>query len=100
MFAKSRALAVAVATAGVIGFGGAPMAGAAVGFGPGGNGDLLSVSNNQVPQACGHYYYGPANVLGAQAPVRDAGARLGIRSGDSSTTSNQDNICLKNGHRD
>jgi hypothetical protein len=55
MLKKSHALALAVTTAGLIGFG-APMASAATMHGPGGTaGGLVNVSNNQVPvQGCGN----------------------------------------------
>jgi hypothetical protein len=55
MLKKSHALALAVTTAGLIGFG-APMASAATMHGPGGTaGGLVNVSHNQVPiQGCGN----------------------------------------------
>jgi hypothetical protein len=64
MLKKSHALALAVTTAGLIGFG-APMAGAATMHGPGTDGGLVNVSNNQVPvQGCGNSVDG--NALGGQ----------------------------------
>jgi hypothetical protein len=97
MFVKSRAVAVALAAAGLVGFG-APVAGAAtVNYGPGDNGGLVNVSHNQVPvQACGNDVNG--NVLGVQVPVHDVSGALGILTAGTATTSNQDNSChLKNG---
>jgi|HubBroStandDraft_3_1064219.scaffolds.fasta_scaffold07101_1 hypothetical protein len=95
MFVKSRAVAIAIAAAGLVGFA-APMASAATVSGPGDNGGLLNVSHNQVPvQACGNDVNG--NVLGVQVPVHGLSGALGILTGGSATTSNQDNSChLKN----
>lgn len=92
MIVKSRAIAVAVAAAGVVGFG-APVANAATtAFGPGDNGGLVNVSHDQVPvQVCGNDV--PVNVLGGQVPVHGVGAALGVLTAGSSTTSNQDNSC-------
>jgi hypothetical protein len=96
MFGKSRALALAVATAGVIGFA-APMASAAtVGTGPGDNGGLVNVSHVQVPvQVCGNNV--PVNVIGGQLPVDGLAGSIGLFSPGSTTTANQDKSChLKN----
>jgi hypothetical protein len=98
MFVKSRAVAVALAAAGLVGFG-APMANAATAFGPGDNGGLVNVSHNQVPvQACGNNV--PVNVLGVQVPVHEVAGALGILTAGTATTSNQDDSChLKNGQK-
>ncbi len=64
MVKKTHALALTVATAGLLGFA-APMASAATMSGPS---SLVNVSNNQVPaQVCGNDVYG--NVIGGQVPV-------------------------------
>jgi hypothetical protein len=67
MLKKTHALALTVATAGLLGFA-APMASAAT-MSLGGHGhSLVNVSNNQVPvQACGNDVYG--NIIGGQVPV-------------------------------
>jgi hypothetical protein len=65
---KSRALALAVAAAGIIGLG-APVAGAATVHDPAGH--LADISNNQVPlQFCGNDILG--NGAGGQVPVNGA----------------------------
>jgi hypothetical protein len=68
MLKKTHALALTVATAGLLGFA-APMASAAT-MSLGGHGhSVVNVSNNQVPiQACGNDVYG--NVIGGQVPVQ------------------------------
>jgi hypothetical protein len=73
MLKKSHALALAVTTAGLIGFG-APMASAATMHGPGGTaGGLVNVSNNQVPvQGCGN----DADINGAGGQVTGQGGAL------------------------
>ena len=64
MVKKTHALALTVATAGLLGFA-APMASAATMSGPS---SLVNVSNNQVPaQVCGNDVYG--NIIGGQVPV-------------------------------
>lgn len=75
MLKKSHALALAVTTAGLIGFG-APMASAATMHGPGGTaGGLVNVSNNQVPvQGCGNDV--DLNALGGQV-TGQGGALVG-----------------------
>src|ERR1700691_3577367 len=79
MLVKSRALAAAVAVAGLIGFG-APMASAAVVSGPGDNGGLVNVSHNQVPiQGCSNQV--GVGVAGGGVPVDGAAiaaALLGV----------------------
>jgi len=67
MLKKTHALALTVATAGLLGFA-APMASAAT-MSLGGNPhSVVNVSNNQVPvQACGNDVYG--NIIGGQVPV-------------------------------
>lgn len=68
MLKKGHALALAVTTAGLIGFG-APLASAATM--PHHPGSILNVSNNQLPlQACGNTVNG--NALGGQVPVEGA----------------------------
>jgi hypothetical protein len=65
MVKKTHALALTVATAGLLGFA-APMASAATMSGPS---SLVNASNNQIPvQACGNDVYG--NVIGGQVPVQ------------------------------
>jgi hypothetical protein len=73
MLKKSHALALAVTTAGLIGFG-APMASAATMHGPGGtSGGLVNVSNNQVPvQGCGN----DADFNGAGSQIIGQGGAL------------------------
>ena len=67
MLKKTHALALTVATAGLLGFA-APMASAAT-MSLGGNPhSVVNVSNNQVPvEACGNDAYG--NIIGGQVPV-------------------------------
>jgi hypothetical protein len=73
MLKKSHALALAVTTAGLIGFG-APMASAATMLGPGGTaGGLVNVSHNQVPiQGCGN----DVDINGIGAQVWGSGGAL------------------------
>jgi hypothetical protein len=74
MLKKSHALALAVTTAGLIGFG-APMAGAATMHGPGTDGGLVNVSHNQVPiQGCGNSV--DLNAAGGQV-TGEGGALVG-----------------------
>lgn len=97
MFVKSRALAVAVAAAGVLGFG-APMASAAtVSYGPGDNGGLVNISHNQVPiQGCSNQV--GVGVAGGGVPV-DGAAIVGALLGTTgNATTNTDQSChLGNG---
>src|ERR1700756_1991655 len=67
MLKKTHALALTVATAGLLGFA-APMASAATMSLGGHPHSVVNVSNNQVPvQACGNDVYG--NIIGGQVPV-------------------------------
>jgi hypothetical protein len=67
MLKKTHALALTVATAGLLGFG-APMASAATMSLGSHHPSVVNVSNNQVPiQACGNDAYG--NIIGGQVPV-------------------------------
>ncbi|MGH3169256.1 MAG: hypothetical protein ACRDN0_25670 [Trebonia sp.] len=98
MFVKSRALAVAVAAAGVIGFFGAPMASAAtVAYGPGDNGGLVNLSHNQVPiQGCSNDV--GVGVLGAGVPVDGAAVAAALLGATGNTSSSTDRSChLANG---
>jgi hypothetical protein len=75
MVKKTHALALTVATAGLLGFA-APMASAATMSGPS---SLVNVSNNQIPvQACGNDVYG--NGIGAQVPVQGSSAVVPLLS--------------------
>ncbi|MGH3206500.1 MAG: hypothetical protein ACRDNO_01930 [Trebonia sp.] len=66
MLKKTHALALTVATAGLLGFA-APMASAAT-MSLGGSPQVVNVSGNQVPvEACGNDAYG--NIIGGQVPV-------------------------------
>jgi hypothetical protein len=96
MIVKSRALAVAVAAAGLIGFG-APMANAAVVSGPGDNGGLVNLSHNQVPiQGCSNDV--GVGVLGGGVPVDGAAVAGALLGAVGNTTSNTDRSChLANG---
>jgi hypothetical protein len=87
MFGKSRTLALAVATAGLIGMS-ATMASAATGPGGGDFGGLLNVSHNQIPiQLCNDTV--PVNVLGVQVPIQNLVAALGLGNpGDTVALSN------------
>ncbi len=67
MLKKTHALALTVATAGLLGFA-APMASAATMSLGSHHPSVVNVSNNQVPiQACGNDAYG--NIIGGQVPV-------------------------------
>ena len=67
MLKKTHALALTVATAGLLGFA-APMASAAT-MSLGGGPHVVNVSGNQVPiEACGNDAYG--NIIGGQVPVQ------------------------------
>jgi hypothetical protein len=90
MSGKSRAFAMAVATAGIIGMW-APAASAVTGP-SGDHGGVVNISHNQVPiQACNDTV--PVNVLGVQVPVDRAVGSLGVLSGPSATYQNQDTSC-------
>jgi hypothetical protein len=92
MFGKSRTLALAVATAGLIGMSG-PMASAST---PGGgdSGGLLNISHNQVPiEVCNDTI--PINVIGAQVPVDGLAAALGLLS-PGNTVAKSDTSCHEN----
>jgi hypothetical protein len=68
MLKKTHALALTVATAGLLGFG-APMASAATMSLGSHHPSVVNVSNNQVPiQACGNDAYG--NIIGGQVPAQ------------------------------
>jgi hypothetical protein len=78
MLKKTHALALTVATAGLLGFA-APMASAATMDGPGG---LVNVSNNQVPvQGCGNDVF--INGIGAQVPAEGDSAVVPVLSPQS-----------------
>jgi hypothetical protein len=87
MFGKSRTLALAVATAGLIGIA-APMASAATGPTGGDSGGLVNLSHIQVPvQLCNDNV--PVNIIGAQVPVSGLAAALGLASpGDTVAQTN------------
>jgi hypothetical protein len=87
MLKKSHALALTVATAGLIGFG-APMASAAtMATGAHHPGSVVNISNNQVPvQVCGNDVDG--NVAGGQVPAEGNAVVAGLLSPGSATTSN------------
>jgi hypothetical protein len=88
MSGKSRTLAVAAATVGLIGLW-APMAMASTaGDHAGLNGGLVNLSGNQVPvQLCNDQV--PVNVIGAQVPLNGIAAALGLlSSGDTTAHSN------------
>src|SRR5579875_2349846 len=88
MFSKRRVLAVAAATAGMIGMW-APAAFAGTGGDAGG---LVNVSHNQVPvQACDNSV--PVNGVGGQVPVSDIAGALSILSAPGVTTAWQDSSC-------
>src|ERR1700722_15667814 len=78
MLKKTHALALTVATAGLLGFA-APMASAAT-MSLGGNPhSVVNVSNNQVPvEACGNDAYG--NIIGGQVPGEGDPARESLLS--------------------
>jgi hypothetical protein len=90
MFGKSRTLALAVATAGLIGMS-ATMASADTG--PGGDfGGLLNVAHNQIPvQACNDTV--PVNVIGGQVPVQSLVASLGLLNPAASTVAQSNSSC-------
>jgi hypothetical protein len=91
MLVKSRALAAAVAVAGLIGFG-APMASAAVVSGPGDNGGLVNVSHNQVPiQGCSNQV--GVGVAGGGVPVDGAAIAAALLGVVGNTSSNSDQSC-------
>ncbi len=90
MSGKSRAFAVAVAAAGVIGMW-APAAMAATSP-SGDNAGLVNVSHNQVPvQACNDNV--PVNVLGVQVPVNHVTGAGNLLSAGSTSAAGQDTSC-------
>jgi hypothetical protein len=90
MFGKRRTLALAIATAGLIGMS-ATMASAAAT--PGGDAaGLLNLSHNQVPvQLCNDYV--PVNVIGVQVPADGLAGALGILSPRGTTIAHTDTSC-------
>jgi hypothetical protein len=90
MFGKRRTLALAVATAGLIGMS-ATMASAD--STPGGDAaGLLNLSHNQVPvQLCNDYV--PVNVIGVQVPADGLAGALGILSPRGTTIAHTDTSC-------
>jgi hypothetical protein len=90
MSGKSRALAVAAVTAGVIGmWAPAAMAGTSP---SGDNAGLVTVSHNQVPvQACNDTV--PVNVLGVQVPVNHVTGAGNLLSPGAVTAAGQDTSC-------
>jgi hypothetical protein len=91
MSGKSRTLAVAAATVGLIGLW-APMAMASTaGDHAGLNGGLVNLSGNQVPvQLCNDYV--PVNVIGGQVPLNGIAAALGLLS-SGNTTAHSNTSC-------
>lgn len=89
MFGKSSTLALAVATAGLIGIT-APMASAATT--PGGDGGgLVNFSHNNVPvQLCNDYV--PVNVIGVQVPADGLAGALGLLN-RGNTVARSDTSC-------
>src|SRR5579875_1533904 len=88
MFSKRRVLAVAAATAGMIGMW-APAAFAGTGGDAGG---LVNVSHNQVPiQACGNFV--PVNGVGGQVPITGIDGSLGLLSAGGRISSRADKGC-------
>jgi hypothetical protein len=98
MSGKSRTLAVAAATVGLIGLW-APMAMASTaGDHAGLNGGLVNVSHNQVPvQLCNDTV--PVNVIGAQVPLNGIAAALGLLS-SGNTTSQSNTSCHQGAAQD
>jgi hypothetical protein len=88
MFGKSRTLALAVATAGLIGMAAPTMASAATGPTGGDSGGLVNLSHIQVPvQLCNDTV--PVNIIGGQVPVNGLVAALGLASpGDTVAQTN------------
>jgi hypothetical protein len=92
MSGKSRALAVAAATAGVIGMW-APAASASTGPSGNSSGDtgVVNVSHDQVPvQVCKNYV--PINVIGVQVPLDQIAVALGLLSAGD-TISGENAVC-------
>ncbi len=92
MSGKSRAFAVAAATAGVIGMW-APAASAYTGPSGNSSGDtgVVNVSHDQVPiQVCKNYV--PINVIGVQVPLDQIAVALGLLS-TGNTVSGENAIC-------
>jgi hypothetical protein len=92
MSGKSRALAVAAATAGVIGMW-APAASAFTGPSGNSSGDtgVVNVSHDQVPiQVCKNYV--PINVIGIQVPLDQIAVALGLLSAGN-TISGENAVC-------
>jgi hypothetical protein len=98
MFVKTRAVAVAVAAVGMIGFG-APLASAATVSGPGNNGGLVNVSNNQVPiQGCSNQV--GVGVAGGGVPVDGAAIAAALLGSTGNAAANTDQSChLANGQK-
>lgn len=93
MSKKGRTLALAVASAGLIGLS-APIANAVAADGPGGSSDsgLVNVSHNQIPvQLCNNTI--PVNVLGVQVPLQGVAAALGLVSKEDTAVSKQNDSC-------
>ena len=98
MFGQSRTLALAVATAGLIGMS-APMASAATGPTGGDSGGLVNISHNQVPvQVCNDFV--PVNVLGVQVPVDDLAGALGLLNPGDTVSLNNSSCHQKTGEID
>lgn len=96
MFGKSRTLALAVATAGLIGMS-ATMASAASAAGPGGGGDfgVVNLSHNQIPvQLCNDTV--PVNVIGGQVPIQNLLIALGLGNPAGSTNAQSNSSCHQN----
>ena len=97
MLKKTHALALTVATAGLLGFG-APMASAATMSLGSHHPSVVNVSNNQVPiQACGNDVYG--NLAGGQVPAEGnavVGSLLSPGAVTKSTAVNNRGCAMKN----
>jgi hypothetical protein len=98
MFVKTRAVAVAVAAVGMIGFG-APLASAATVSGPGDNGGLVNISHNQVPiQGCSNQV--GVGVAGGGVPVDGAAIAAALLGSTGNAAANTDQSChLKNAQK-
>ena len=98
MSGKSRTLAVAAATVGMIGLW-APMAMASTsGDHAGLSGGLVNLSGNQVPvQLCNDYV--PVNVIGGQVPLNGIAAALGLLS-SGNTTAHSNTSCHQGSAQD
>lgn len=94
MLGKSRTLALAVATAGLVGMSGPMAMASAPGGGGGDAGGLVNISHNQVPiQICNNNI--PINVIGAQVPISGLAAALGLLS-PGNTVAWSDTSCHQN----